>query len=157
MFKNIGSNSDWSSSSCPATLGVWSCTVGKLICPLWSSPSLCSCSFYLLHCSKEHSVRPYLLDTFSGTLVLDELVQQHSKSDLPWQYVVKNEMSDCRHTSPKKGSILDTGHFYHPKLTQCLVFLLYILPQKLWRCGYSCNIASEVLKNCKSWTKQAQI
>ena len=40
MFKDIGPDSVWSGRTCPANLGVRSCPVRKLICPVRSSPSL---------------------------------------------------------------------------------------------------------------------
>ena len=39
MFKNISPDLVWSDRICPANLGVRSCPVGKLICPVRSSPT----------------------------------------------------------------------------------------------------------------------
>ena len=38
MSKNISPDSVWSGRTCPANLGVLSCPVRKLICPVRSSP-----------------------------------------------------------------------------------------------------------------------
>ena len=40
MLRNISPDSILSGRPCPANLGVRSCTVRKLICPVWSSPTL---------------------------------------------------------------------------------------------------------------------
>ena len=39
IFKNISPDSVQSGRTCPTNLGVWSCTVRKLICPVRLSPS----------------------------------------------------------------------------------------------------------------------
>ena len=65
MFEYVYQDSVRSDSTCLANLGVWSCLVSKLICPVWLSPSPHSQKqFKPVQQSKQQGLRAYCLNTY---------------------------------------------------------------------------------------------